>query len=137
MYERVRTVVRVTTDFTRKYSRNNFCEKEQYRTFSLEIKIDRKNFSEKDHRISQKALKRRRSAMVIYTCILIHLALSFNPRQELIPEGLGWIKELLAFHSQPVNKCFIIPMSILWIKIHYNHIDFLWRCGMWKSLLTR
>ena len=28
----------------------NFCEKEKYRTFSLKIKIDRKNFCEKDHR---------------------------------------------------------------------------------------
>ena len=87
MYGRVRTVVGVTTDFTRKYSRNNFCEKEQYRTFSLEIKIDRKNFSEKDHRISQKAL---RSAMVIYSYSLVVrvIALKFNPRQELITVGL-------------------------------------------------
>ena len=42
---------RVTTYFTRKYPRKNFCEKEQYRTFSLKIKIDRKNFCEKDHRL--------------------------------------------------------------------------------------
>ena len=28
----------------------SFCEKEQYRTFSLKIKIDRKNFCEQDHR---------------------------------------------------------------------------------------
>ena len=32
------------------YSCKNFCEKEQYRKFSFTIKIDRKNFCEKDHR---------------------------------------------------------------------------------------
>ena len=40
----------ITTDFTRKYSHKNFSEKEQYRTFSLKIKIDRNNFCEKEHR---------------------------------------------------------------------------------------
>ena len=43
-------------------------------------------------------------------------ALLFNPRKELLPEGLpegeGWIEEI--FYSQPVNKCFIILMSILY-----------------------
>ena len=40
-----------------------------------------------------------------------------------------WIEEL--FHSQPLNKCLIIPMSIHWENIYYNHIDIWWRvkCG--------
>ena len=48
-----------------------------------------------------------------------------------------WIKQL--FNSQPVNKCLIIVLSILWISIYYIHTDLWWRCGMWNTsaLLTR
>lgn len=34
---KILNVIRLTTDFTRKYPLKNFCEKEQYRTFSESI----------------------------------------------------------------------------------------------------